>query len=382
MTDTQSEDASDEVRFDCRHYNGYKPCGRWPVCDFRCPKYEARGPRILMIKLGAMGDVLRTTPVLRALKASRDPSHVTWITDPESEFLLRHNPLVDRLLLWSPDSVLILQASNFDLCLNFEKEDRALALDRLVRAVEKRGFALHPAGTLGFHNAASEYALRLGIDDDLKFRKNKKTMPQILMEMAGFPFQGEEYVLELGPRATAFAAEFAGRHSLAGAGPVVGLNTGCGAVFPTKQWPVENFIRLVDLLHRRRGLKTLLLGGPREREINAEILRRVPPGSLIDSGCDHPLEDFLGVVENCDLVVSSDSLAMHLAIARRKWCVALLGPTSATEIDLYGRGETLKSDFDCAPCYRKDCGKRPNCMDALAPEAVFEAIERGLDRLA
>lgn len=367
-----------DTLYDCRYYSGYKPCGRSPLCSHGCAAYEPRGKRILIIKLGAMGDVLRTTPLLHSLRRLYDPCCITWITAPESELLLRHNPLVDRLLLWGHDTSLIAQAEIFDLLLNFEKEQRAIALDALVQADEKKGFALHPAGTLGIHNAASEYALRLGIDDELKFRLNQKSAPRILAEMAELPYDREEYILEIGPDAEQFARDFAKRHALRRdeRQKVIGLNTGCGAVFPTKQWPMRHFATLARLLHDKSDAKVLLLGGPREREMNRVLMRECPEGSLIDTGCDNSLEEFFGIVEACDLLVTSDSMAMHVAIARRKKVVALLGSTSVSEIDLYDRGEILTAGWDCAPCYRRNCDKAHTCMDALEPERVLESMMR------
>lgn len=366
-------------RLDCRHYTGYKPCGCSPLCADGCTAYEPRGRHILILKLGAMGDVLRTTPLLRALRRLHSPCYITWLTLPESEPLLRHNPFVDRLLVWGLDAALQVQAEKFDLLLNFEKEGRALALDALTHAGGKRGFALSPAGTLGIHNDASSYALRLGVDDELKFRSNLKTMPEILFEMAEVPYGREEYVLELSPGAKAFGRRFAESHGLAAEKrPIVGLNTGCGAVFATKQWPLENFARLVALLHERGGCRVLLLGGERERTMNAELLRRAPAGALLETGCGNSLDEFSGLVDLCDLVVSSDSLAMHLAIGLRKEVVALLGSTSVAEIELYGRGEILTSGRDCSPCFRKSCDHKPNCMDDLAAKPVAEAIGRRL----
>jgi heptosyltransferase-2 len=369
------------IRFDCRHYLGHKPCGRSPLCAEGCAAYEPRGKRILILKLGAMGDVLRTTPLLRPLRAACDPCHITWLVDPESESLLRYNPFVHRVLAWGLDACVILQAESFDLSLNFEKEQRALALDALVRAGEKRGFALTPAGTLGIHNAASEYALRLGIDDDLKFRRNRKTMPHILSEMAELPYGREEYVLEIGPRAEEFARRFARERGLDPGRAAIGLNTGCGSVFPTKQWPASGFAALAGRLRRETKAQVLLLGGAREREFNRAVMRGSPPQALIDAGCDNTLEEFLGVVSLCDLVVTSDSMAMHAAIALKKRVAALMGATSAAEIDLYDRGEIVAAGWDCSPCYRKRCEKSPNCMDAVAPDSVFEAAIRLLNDL-
>jgi heptosyltransferase-2 len=272
-----------------------------------------------------------------------------------------------------------LQAEKFDLVLNFEKEMRALALDALTQSRTKRGFALHPgAGTLVIHNAASEYALRLGIDDDLKFRQNTKTMPRILFEMAELPYEGEEYVLEIGRASVAFAERFREKAGLKTDEKVIGLNTGCGAVFPTKQWPLENCVEFIGLLHRETSARVLLLGGVREREFNAAILEKAPRGSVTDTGTENTLEEFIGLIELCDVVVSADSLAMHLAIGRRKPVVALVGPTSAAEIEIYGRGGKIVSPAPCAPCYRTSCDKTPSCMSLISARQVLEAVLRWL----
>ncbi|MGB9692674.1 MAG: glycosyltransferase family 9 protein, partial [Candidatus Sumerlaeaceae bacterium] len=159
--------------------------------------------------------------------------------------------------------------------------------------------------------------------------------------------------------------------------PWIGLNTGCGSVFRTKLWPMERWIELIrELQSTLPSLTLLLLGGPAEREMNAQILNHCP--SLIDTGCDNSLEEFFGIVDACDLVVSSDSLAMHIAIALRKLVVALFGSTSATEIDLYDRGEKVITDFECSPCYLKQCDKSPTCMQAMTGRTVAHAVVRVL----
>lgn len=363
------------IRFDCRYYSGYKPCGKCALCNENCPHYVPVGARVLIIKLAAMGDVLRTTPVLRALR-KQDPScSITWLTDPDAEPLLRNNQMIDRLLIWGFESCLILQAEKFDLVLNFEKEPRALALDSLIRSQEKRGFALHPESNgLFIHNAASEYALRLGIDDELKFRQNQKSMPEILCEMAELPFEGEEYILEPGKESRNFVRHFMEARSIPPDRPIIGLNTGCGGVFPTKQWPRDNFMDLISHLNERVDATLLLLGGPREHELNTSLLELCPPGSVIDTGSKNTMSEFIGIIELCTLIVTADSLALHLAVGLRKPVVALIGPTSATEIDLYGRGEKIVSAMPCAPCYKKECAKHAACMRAIEPERVLEAI--------
>ncbi len=364
------------IRFDCRFYTGYKPCGKADVCE-GCPHFSPQGTRILIVKLAAMGDVLRTTCILPGLARQYQPCRITWLTDAESEVLLNTNPYIARLMSFEPSSLLVLLSEQFDLLLNFEKEPRALAVANLVRATEKRGFAPSPAGSLTVFNTESEYALQLGLSDELKFHQNTKTYPQIIYEMAGLPYHNEEYVLELSEHSKQFAEQFARNHRLAEAKLVLGVNTGCGAVFQTKQWTVDGFVELIEQLAKKPGARVLLLGGPRERSFNAEILRQCDQ-SIIDTGCDNRLEDFLGIVSTCDLVVSSDSLTMHIAIGLKKQVVAFFGSTCPAEVDLFGRGEKVVSDFPCAPCYKATCTINPSCMDALSAEQVLGAVERVL----
>ena len=94
---------------------------------------------------------------------------------------------------------------------------------------------------------------------------------------------------------------------------------------------------------------------------------------MFDTGTGHPLSEFAGFVEAMDVVVSSDSLGMHLAIALGKKVVALFGSTCPQEISLYGRGTKLFAGVPCAPCYKQTCPDM-TCMNEITPERVFEEI--------
>jgi len=367
------------VHSDCRHYSGYKPCGKSEECA-ECPDYAPWTRQILVIKLAAVGDVVRTTAILPGLKKRDADCCLTWLTDPAAMPLLANNPLIDRLYPFTVEGLSAVQAANYDLLLNFEKEPRALGFARNVAATVRKGFGASASGTPIAADADSEYALRLGLSDDLKFRHNTKTYMQIIYEMAGLPYEGQEYVLEPSDAALHFAVEFAKRHDLGTKMRVVGLNTGCGEVFATKRWTVEGFIEMINELATIPRTRSLLLGGPLEVEFNRAIVERAGD-RVLDTGCDNSLEQFLGLIECCDVVVSSDSLAMHLAIARRKQVVALFGPTCHQEIELFGRGEKIVSDFECSPCYRAECDIHPSCMEALRGTTVAAAVRHCLERV-
>jgi heptosyltransferase-2 len=372
------------VHYDCRHYNGYRPCGLNPVCQ-DCDKYDPISHRVLIIKLGAMGDVLRTTPTLQAIRRDWPGSHITWITRPESHGLLKNNPLIDRLFIWDTEAATALRAFEFDLILNFEKEIPPLALGEVVRARERRGFRLTSNGAVGIADERAGYALQMGLDDDLKFNRNTLCHQQITFEMVGFDWDGSLYLFE--PDAASIAARdaFRAAHARLARTQVVGINTGCGAGFPTKQWSEANIEALIRKLGARADTSVLLLGGDREEALNRRLAQRC--GDLvIDTGCDNTLDEFVGALMVCDAVVSADSLPMHLGIALGKAVVALFGATSATEVNLGPLGEKVVATIECSPCYLTRCDKTPDghplCMEEMAAGEVFAAVERVLARAA
>ena len=87
--------------FDCRHFLGDRPCSFHKKEGVRCADCAYHDPvttRILIVKLGAMGDVLRTTSIQPALVKQYERPHITWITAPASVDLLRHHEAIDTLL--------------------------------------------------------------------------------------------------------------------------------------------------------------------------------------------------------------------------------------------------------------------------------------------
>ncbi len=367
------------VRYDCRFFVGHKPCSFRRVCE-GCPHYRPYGTRILIIKLAAMGDVLRTTPLLRGLRRAYPESHITWLTEPKVVPMLRGIPDIDRIMPYGQETVLQLQCESFDRVYCFDKEPKASALAMQVRAGWKTGFGMTEFGTVMPLSRDSEYTFALGIDDDLKFGRNTKTYPELVFECAGLEYpEPQEYLFpdltaEIESAGKMLAERGAGRGSLR-----VGLNTGAGDVFATKKWTEKGYVELADRLVEECGAKVLLLGGPMEAERNARIAAaaRHP---LVDTGTDNPVRNFAGIVAHCDLMVTGDTLAMHIAIGMKVPVLVILGSTCAQEIELYGRGAKIVSDFECSPCYLSVCPKEVSCMEATPAGLVFDAARKLLGK--
>jgi heptosyltransferase-2 len=350
--------------------------------------------RIAILKTGALGDVLRTTSILPGLARRYPALEVTWVTAPPAVDLVRRHPLVARVETVDPrDPAAVatlgerLADAAFDRVLSFDDE---VDLCRLATALARGDVHAHVSGA--YLDAAGERRYTpdvapwfdMGLlstfgkaEADRRKVANAESHPAIYARMLGIAVGEPE--LPLPDDALAFAAELTARTGLHDRGPVVGLNTGAGGRWESKRLPIERVAELVQRVQdaRRGAVGFLLLGGPEEEERNAGIRAAVAAGGaayLVDGGTANPMTRFAALVDRLDVLVTSDSLGMHVAIARRVPVVAFFAPTSAAEIELYGRGEKVVSS---APDY---CSYRPDAdSSTLTAETIAAATLRVLD---
>lgn len=364
------------LRLDCRFYRGDRPCsaGVQGVCPTDCPEHTPFGKRILIIKLAALGDVVRTLALLPGIKDAWTDSFITWITRPSGVRMLANHPLIDRLLPFDAESLAHLECERFDLCLSLDKEPAPAALAMRIDAAEKRGIGLSAHGTVFPLNAECRHYFRLGLDDELKYRRNEKSYQELVYDAVGLRYRGQRYRLYPNNASRARAARIWTDLGLEPTERVVGLNTGAGRGFANKTWPPGKFVELARALIGRGRFRVALLGGPDEIARNRRIAAACP--GALDIGCDHSELDFVALMERCGVLLTGDSLAVHVAVACEVPCVVLFGPTCAQEIELYGRGTKVRTPLQCSPCYRRTCDISPSCMDEISVERVLAAVDR------
>lgn len=368
------------LHLDCRHYLGDRPCKFDRLCE-ECPHYAPMGPRVLVIKLGALGDVVRTGALLPGLnRLCGEPPHVTWLTSSAAKDLVVRMPGVDRVLVFGGEAVNQLNTERFDTVICLDKEAGPCSIAMSVPADRRLGIGLSRYGTPFPLNEAADYYFQLGLDNEEKFHRNRKSYPQLMYEALGLDYEGERYELEL----TDADREGAERrwHGFATRGikKWIGINPGAGNVFAYKAWREEGYVNLVrEIATRRKDVAFILLGGSDEAHLIERIKGQLAGLPVHLGGTNNTLGEFAALIDRCDVLVCGDTLAMHLAIARRRRVVAIFGPTCEQEIDLFGLGEKIKTPIECSPCYRRSCDKSPTCQDLIPESAVLEAVLGQLD---
>jgi ADP-heptose:LPS heptosyltransferase len=364
------------IRADCRHYRVSRPCVPHKVrrarCD-ECPECDPIAERILVVKLGAMGDVLRSTSCLAPLKERFPQSHVTWVTRSNAIPLVTGNRWVDRALPIERNYLEFILSERFDLVLGLEAETLPAAIASLARAEVKRGFVADGRGGITPLNGAAREWWRMGLDDELK-QRNRRTYGEWLYAICELPLPVAKPVFEPTPQAQARIAALL-RARAPGAERWVCFNTGAGGRWTEKRWKTRHYSELAGMIRERdQRTAVVLVGGPAETDFNRALLASDP--GFVDGGVENSVDDFAALIAACEWILTADSLGYHLACAVGTPAVCLVGPTSPWELDLYGRNRVLHSDLDCIACYRNICPLATTCMDLLRPTMIWPMVGR------
>ncbi|MBA4319895.1 MAG: glycosyltransferase family 9 protein [Flavobacterium sp.] len=347
------------VKTDCLLFKGDIPC--FPhkkynlVCD-DCSYYKKINKNILIIKLGAIGDVIRTTPLLHKLKNEHPDSQIFWLTyTPE----ILSPAWVNRILNVTIENLELIKNIKFDILYNLDKDPLAISLANSVKADRKYGFTIDKNGrAMPISSEAEKHKWMTGLFDNLN-KENKKHYVQEIFEICSFEFGDEEYIIEKDEKAVSFNIDHSKK--------VIGLNTGCGGRWTSRLWLDSYWIELAKML-LKNNYEVILLGGEQEDKKNKNIQEL--------SGAKYfgyfPLPDFINLLDQCDTVVTAVTMAMHLAIGLKKNLILFNNIFNKHEFYLYNRGQILEPDFECDCYFKPTCAN--NCMQYLKPEKVFNAI--------
>ncbi|MGD1044803.1 MAG: glycosyltransferase family 9 protein [Bacteroidota bacterium] len=369
------------LKSDCKYFPGDRPCSfnkrEGVKCDV-CPYYETEQARILIIKLEAVGDVLRTTCILHGLKDKYPTSEITWITCKSAVLLFENNKLVNHVFAYeSTEAILHVMVEEFDVVINLDSASDSAVLATAAKGKEKIGYGFDTRGNVFPFNTEAITWLEMGAFDDLK-KKNTRSFQDLMLDICRLKTTKKDIIVELSEEELRFAHSFAEQFSLDNKLLKIGMNTGASGRWQFKQWTLEGFEKLIKLLLERTNALILLYGGPSEKERN-EHLSKLYPTRVVNTGAHNSLRQFFALVTLSDVFLTCDTLALHVATALKKKIIALFGPTSAAEIDSYnGQIVKVQANLDCLVCYKPRCDFNPNCMNSITPEQLLSIIQKHL----
>ena len=339
--------------------------------------------KVLIVKLGSIGDIVHTLPALAALREGLPHAEISWVVERSSSEILKDNPILDRLIevdtkalrrglmsgetLRAPRQQLRrLRASAFDIALDFQGLIKSASIARLSGARRVFGYSRsalrEPASTVFLSKRISvpprTHVIRKGL--------------LLLQGALGIPAPAElSFPIGTTPEAEAEAdraAEIAG-------GQFAILNPGGG--WPTKLWSPEKFGALADLLWASYGMRSVVTYGPGELELSERVSSASRSGKAAPVALS--LKGFYSTAKRARVYVGGDTGPTHIAVAAGAPIVGLFGPTEWWR-NGSPRAEDIcveRTDIDCrVDCHRRSCSKWI-CMD-IDVERVFDAVSRRL----
>ncbi len=351
------------------------------VCDYK---------NVLIIRLGAIGDVLRTLPAVNAWRRHCPEARFTWLVEPAAASVLEGHVALDRVLiferglfsgflrspkqLWRALASLFgllrdLRSGNFDLVVDFHSILKSALFARFSGAPERAGFT-RPDAKEGSHLFYTRHFRPANSD------LNRVERALGLVDFLGVSVAGPvTYQLPLtGVHIQRAKASLLSLEKLQGDGPIIALHPGSSPKTSYKRWHQNGYVGLINALVEKIGARVILTWGPGERE-TVELIAgnlRVP---VVVAKKTSSLLELAAIFAACDLYVGGDTGPMHLAVAMDTPVVAIFGPTHPQVNAPYGAPyRIVRHPLHCSPCRKRSC-KSHLCLEAIGWRQVFSEVE-------
>lgn len=357
--------------------------------------------RILIVNPFGIGDVLFSTPVVRAVRRAFPESFIGYLCNRRTERILRTNPHVNELFVYEKDELVRLWQRS--------RRESLLELWQLVRGVRRARFELVIDLSLGerygFLLKWLGVPRRAGFDYHRRGRFLTERLPidgyndmhvveyyRCLLRFLGVEMLDSQLELRRTDEDERWADACLARYGLQAHQRLVGLVPAGGVSWgidaPFRRWSFEGFAQIGDALARRFGARVLLFGEASDRSVCGTVARLMQSDPIDLSG-QTSLGQFVSLLSRLALVICNDGGPLHLAVSQRIRTVSVFGPVDPDVYGPYPRGAghqiVCKEELPCRPCYRQfrlpPCPYERACLTALQPDDVFKACETVLKDL-
>ena len=349
-------------------------------------------PKILVIKLCAVGDLVLASPFFEQLRNHFCKSEITLLTGKSCYQSIENNPCFDQVLIANDSSLYV---GTF-----MDQVQETLRLIRMLRR-EKFDlvFVLHRAWQFNMMAYLSGIKQRVGFTKKLFSNKffltdpvkmvcsqNERESFLDLLRKIGVSAEFEKTFFYLSEEEDTFSHQFLKKNNIVETTPIVAIAPGGGNNvknnMPSRRWPEKYFVSLIQKILRDHKCKIFMVGGPGDREAIRNIQRQIPEcvdGSHLSFG------EMAAVLRHCNVFVGNDSGPIHIASAMGIPTIGLYGPTDPKQWGSPTASDTIlfKEEVECSPCYKD--GKFPDCdhltcLHSIEVEEVWSHLHKILSR--
>ena len=337
---------------------------------------EAKLRNILLIRLSSLGDVVLTSPAIRAVRNKFTSARISMLVASQSAGLLTENPHLDEVIQFDRHAkdkdtsemvrlVRILRERQFDLIIDFQRKFRTSLLGYLSGAKCRVGYH-QPNGILcsvrvpnsSGHAIDSYFALLHAVGIEARDRKLELFLPE---------------------SDRTYARDIMARQGIDRDRLTIGLFPGAG--WKLREWMPDRFAAIGDRLVRDFGAQVAVFGGAHERRLGNYVVDKMAERATSFAG-NHQIRQLAALIERCNLFLTNDTGPMHIAAALRTPTVALFGPGNHIRFQpLESIHSTIRHEVPCSPCkqFTNRC-KNNICMKLITVDEVWDTICKRLNQ--
>lgn len=331
---------------------------------------------ILLIRLSSLGDIVLTSPAIRAVRNNFPGARISMLVANQSADILTENPHLDEVIQFNRHAqnkdtaemvrlVRVLRERQFELTIDFQRKFRTSLLGYLSGAKCRVGYHL-PNGLL----CSVRVPNSSGHAIDCYFA---------LLHAAGIEARDRTLELFLTESDRTYARDIMERQGIDRNKLTVGVFPGAG--WKLREWMPDRFAAIGDRLVREFGAQVAVFGGAHERQLGNYVVDQMTERATSFAG-DHRIRQLAALIERCSLFLTNDTGPMHIAAAIGTPTVALFGPGNHIRFQpLEPIHSTIRHEVPCSPCkqFTNRC-KNNICMKLITVDEVWETICQRLNR--
>ena len=333
--------------------------------------------RVLIVLLGAIGDVVRALPLLGRIRNAWPDAHIAWAVEPKSSGVLEHHRWLDEAIVYdrtAPWTFLgflrRIRKGHFDLAIDLQRHLKSGLTSRISGAAVRFGFA--KPNTKEFNHLFSNHWIA--------------PQPNMRLKLLQYQAFGDALGIAQSPIEFGLAAtdeERARALAMLHEAPRPILAVILGSSWPSRIYFPESTAAVIRNLARpdagSPALFPVLLGGPGETKLAGEVMRHLDGLPALNLAGRTSIRDLIAIFPQCAVAFGPDSGPMHIAAAVGCPVVSLWGATAAERSAPWGFAElAISGAIPCQPCYLRQCPVGRECMRRISPEEVTATLRRAL----
>jgi len=340
---------------------------------FEVYKEAVSQKRILVIKLGAVGDVILSIPSIKALRQKFPEAWIAVLVGRKSRKIIRNCPYVNDVIVHEEaggkgrffsigKTAGLLSKEDFDIVIDLQNNKTSHLLAFLSGARIRAGH----------NNGKGSFFLNKKTHDDHAILSPIEHQFRVLRLLGLEP--GEKRLeLWTEKKEDERVRAFLESQWVAPTQVLVGMNPGSSLRWPTKQWPIENFAKLCDEL-AKRNIRVVITGSEEDSALTEELFERTRNRPVNAVG-KTSITELIALIRRCQVFISSDSAPMHIASSVGVPLIAIFGPTDPKRhLVPPAQYQVFWKEIPCSPCYLRSCPIGHLCMKKISVQEILDAV--------